>query len=230
MKRIGIVGGLSPESTILYYKTIVEEHRRRFGDDRYPVIMIYSVSFGSFTELVRQGRRREAIRMLSEAISSLSRAGADFALIAANTPHMFYDELSSTSPIPLLSIVDALAEKLKEDGARRVGLLGTKTTMTQGFYAEMLDRHGIKVVVPDPEDMETVNKVIFEELTRGIVKPESRIRIAEIARKLVNQGAQGVALACTELPLLFQEPLEDIKLYDTARIHAVKALDYALAE
>ncbi len=230
MRRIGIVGGLSPESTILYYKTIVEEYRRLRGDEKYPVIIIHSVSFGRFAEHVRRGELGAAAQMLREAIDSLSRAGADFALIAANTPHMFYDELSSASPIPLISIVDALAEQLKKDGVRRIGLLGTKTTLTKSFYKDMLARHGVEALIPEPRDIEAVNKIIYSELTKGIVKPESRLIVAEIARRLVGRGAQGVALACTELPLLFQKPLGDVKLYNTARIHALKALKQALQE
>jgi len=113
---------------------------------------------------------------------------------------------------------------------RRIGLLGTKTTLTKSFYKDMLARHGIEALIPEPWDIEAVNKIIYSELTKGIVKPESRLIVAEIARRLVGRGAQGVALACTELPLLFQKPLGDVKLYDTARIHALKALKQALQE
>ena len=228
MKAIGIVGGLSPESTILYYKTIIEEYRRRFGNEYYPIIIIYSVNFGEFTRLVEEGKHMEAANLLIEAVKALHRAGADFALIAANTPHMFFDYIRTHSPIPLLSIIDALAEELKKDNIREVGLLGTKFTLTQGFYVEGLRKHGIKAIVPDLEDIEVVNKIIYGELVKGVVKKESRDKLVEIIRELVAKGAKGIALACTELPLLISGEVDGVKLYDTTRIHAVRALEFSL--
>jgi len=229
LRKIGIVGGLSPESTILYYRTIVDEFRRRFGSEDYPDIIIYSVNFGAFTRFVEEGRREEAAELLLKAVKALARAGADFAIISANTPHMFFDYLVAHSPIPLISIIDALAEELEKDGVRRVGLLGTKFTLTQGFYAEGLGNHGIEAVIPDPEDVEAVNRIIYEELVKGVIKESSRAKVAGIIGKLEGKGAQGVALACTELPLLVSGEVGGVKLYDTARIHAIKALDYALS-
>ena len=230
MRKIGIVGGLSPESTILYYRTIVDEFRRRFGSEDYPDIIIYSVNFGAFTRFVEEGRREEAAELLLKAVKALARAGADFAIISANTPHMFFDYLVAHSPIPLISIIDALAEELEKDGVRRVGLLGTKFTLTQGFYAEGLRNHGIEVVIPEPEGVEVVNRIIYEELVRGVIKESSRTEVVGIIKKLAEKGAKGVALACTELPLLISGKVGGIKLYDTARIHAVKALEYALTD
>ncbi|RLG81227.1 MAG: aspartate racemase [Thermoprotei archaeon] len=229
MKRIGIVGGLSPESTIIYYKTIVSEYRVRHGNENYPVIIIYSVSFGLFTQLISAGRHREAAEMIVDAVKSLHRAGADFAIISANTPHMFYDYIREHSPIPVLSIIDALAEALKKDRVRVVGLLGTKFTLTHSFYKEGLRKHGIEAVVPDPSEIEIVNKIIYSELVKGVVRDESRYRVLGIVKNLLDKGAEGIALACTELPLLFANELPGVKLYDTARIHAIKALEYALS-
>ena len=230
MRKIGIVGGLSPESTILYYRTIVDEFRRRFGSEDYPDIIIYSVNFGAFTRFVEEGRREEAAELLLKAVKALARAGADFAIISANTPHMFFDYLVAHSPIPLISIIDALAEELEKDGVRRVGLLGTKFTLTQGFYAEGLRNHGIEVVIPEPEGVEVVNRIIYEELVRGVIKESSRTEVVGIIEKLAEKGAEGVALACTEIQLLISGEVGGIKLYDTARIHAVKALEYALTD
>ncbi len=230
MKKIGIVGGLSPESTVLYYKTIIEEYRARFGDENYPTIIIYSVNFGRFTRLIEEGKREEAAELLLEAINALARAGADFALISANTPHMLYDYLEPRSHIPLLSIIDALAEELKKDNVRRVGLLGTKFTLTQGFYAEGLRKHGIQAITPSPEDIIVVNNIIYNELVRGVVRENSRRELENIIRKLVENGAEGIALACTELPLLLRGGVCGVKLYDTARIHAVKALEQAVKD
>ncbi len=232
MKNIGIVGGLSPESTVLYYRTIIDEYRKRFRREDYPVIIIYSVRFGLFREYVSRGEYDKAVELLVEAVESLYRAGASFALISANTPHMFYDDVSSRSPIPLLNIIDCLAEEAMRDNVSRIGLLGTKYTLTKGFYAERLRRYGLEAIVPDEEDVELVNNIIFNELTWGVIRRESRNRIIGVIEKLKNKGAEAVALACTELPLLFEgvREVEGLRLYDTARIHAVKALEYALGE
>ena len=227
MKRIGIVGGLSPESTILYYKTIIEEYRRRYNDYYYPIIMIYSVNFGEFTDYVRRGIYDKARELLLEAIKALARAGADFALISANTPHMFFEYLKSNSPIPLLSIIDALAEELKKDNITRIGLLGTEFTLTKGFYANGLRKHGIEAIIPDREDIAIVNNIIYYELVKGIIKDGSREKVEKIIMKLIDKGAEAIALACTELPLLIKK-FDKTKIYDTARIHAIKALEYAI--
>ncbi len=230
MKTIGIIGGLSPESTVLYYTNIVREYRGMRGDENYPKIIIYSVCFGEFTRLVEQQRFREAAEILVEAAVSLHSAGADFALISANTPHMFFEEVKSRSPIPLISIIDALAEELKRNGVRRVGLLGTKHTLTHPFYADGLRKNNIEAIIPDPGDVELVNEIIYDELVKGVVRDESRGLVVGIIRKLVRRGAEGIALACTELPLLITGEVEGVKLYDTAKIHSMKALELALRE
>ncbi len=232
MKKIGIVGGLSPESTVLYYKTIIDEYRRRFHREDYPVIIIYSVRFGLFREYVSKGEYGKAVELLVNAIKSLHQAGADFALISANTPHMFYDKVAVESPIPLLNIIDCLVEEAKKEEISRIGLLGTKYTLTQGFYSNRLRKHGLEAIVPGKEDIELVNNIIFNELTWGIIRKESRDRIIKIIERLKKKGAEAVALACTELPLLFEgiREVNGVRLYDTARIHAVKALEHALGE
>ncbi len=143
---------------------------------------------------------------------------------------MFFDYLSSRSPIPLISIVDALAEALKRDHVRVVGLLGTKFTLRSRFYVEGLRRHGIEALVPSDEGVDVVNEVIYKELVRGVVRAESRARVVDVIKELVSRGAQAVALACTELPILISGEACGVKLYDTARIHAIKALDYALSK
>jgi len=228
MKSIGIVGGLSPESTVLYYMTIIREFRRRFSSEKYPNIVIYSINFEEFTESISRGDYGRAVDILLNAIHSLHRAGADFAIISANTPHMFFKELESKSPIPLLSIIDALAEKLIEDGVRKIGLLGTKFTLTKPFYAEGLRKYGIEAIIPEHQDVEEVNRIIYSELTKGIIKEDSRRKLMLIAEKLIGKGAEAVALACTELPLILKNGMGGVKFYDTARIHAIKALEYSL--
>jgi aspartate racemase len=230
MKTIGIVGGLSPESTILYYRTIVNEYRKRYGNENYPQIIIYSVTFGKLTQLMRENRLEEVVAELLEAVKSLHAAGADLALISANTPHMFFDKIASQSPIPMISIIDSLAEVLRKDNVRKVGLLGTKYTLTRSFYVEGLRRHGIEAIIPAPEDVEMIDRIIFKELTWGVVKEESQKLLENIVRKLINKGADGIALACTELPLLLKGSIEGVKLYDTAEIHSIKALEFAMSD
>ena len=225
MKSIGIIGGLSPESTILYYKTIIEEYRRKFKDENYPNIIIYSVNFGKFTKLISEGKD-EAAEMLVEAAKSLEKAGASCILIAANTPHMLLNYIKARVETPIISIVDALAEELKKDNVKTVGLLGTKFTLTKPFYIEGLRKHGINALTPQPEDIELVNKIIYQELVRGIVRSESKKQLVKVIEKLIDNGAQGIALACTELPLLITGKVNNIKLYNTAKIHATKALEY----
>lgn len=228
MRRIGIVGGLSPESTVLYYNYIIKGFRERFRSEKYPEVLIYSVSFGRVVELMRSGDFKGVARELLKAVKSLAAAGADFALIAANTPHIVFNEVSSLSPIPMVSIVDALAEALKRDGITKVGLLGTKLTLTKPFYVEGLRKHEIYAVIPSNADIEVIDEIIFKELTLGIVKESSKDRVKEVIKGLVSRGAQAVALACTELPLLIKGKYM-VKLYDTARIHAEKALELATA-
>ena len=230
MKTIGIVGGLSPESTILYYTNIIEEYRRRYSNEEYPEIIIYSVNFGKFTRLMEEGKFKEAADIITKAIKALHKAGADFAIISANTPHIAFDYIVSQSPIPLISIIDSLAEELKKENVEKIGLLGTKFTLIHGFYAEGLRKHGIIAIVPDLEDVEVINRIIYEELTRGIVNECSRKLLLKIIEKLVRKGAEAIALACTELPLILRENMANVKLYDTAKIHSIKALEYALKE
>ena len=231
LKKIGILGGLSPESTIIYYETITREYRRRYNNEKYPEIIIYSLSFGEFVEKMSNGKSIEALNMLVNGVKSLAVAGADFALIAANTPHVFYKELVSRSPIPLLSIIDSLAEELKNDNVNKVGLLATKYTLTHDFYREELLKHGLKALIPSPGEIDEVNRIIFKELTWGTVREKSKERIIEIIKSLKKKGAEAIVLACTELPILFKEKeIVGLKLYDTTRIHAMKALKMAVEE
>ena len=228
-KVIGIIGGLSPESTTVYYEHIIRRYREMFNDHRYPEIVIYSVNFQKFIDWMRKEEWNEIALELARVAHKLYRAGADFGLIATNTMHLVFDEVQKRSPIPLVSIVDATAEAIKEEGIGIVGLLGTIFTMTRGFYEDKLKAYGIEVITPDADDMEYVDRVIFEELVNGVIRPESRRGFIRIINKLKAKGAQGVILGCTEIPLLVRQEDVDVKLFDTTRIHAEKALELALS-
>ena len=227
-KKIGILGGLTPESTVTYYQHIVRRYQELFGDHSYPEIIIYSVSFQKFEDWMDEEDWGSIEEALLSCLESLSAAGADFAVIATNTMHIVFDELREQSPIPLISIIETTVEAIEMEGVNTVGLLGTRFTMEKPFYREGLERHGITVLVPEKVDRDYINKVVFEELSRGILRPESRHRFLEIIEGLIRRGAQGIVLGCTEIPLLVTPEHTSVKLFDTATLHAEKALEYAI--
>ena len=227
-KKIGILGGLTPESTVTYYLRIVRRYQEQFGDHGYPEIIVYSVSFQRFEDWMVEEDWGSIKKALLSGLESLDAAGADFGVIATNTMHILFDELQEKSPIPLISIVDATAEAIKDEGMKTIGLLGTRFTMEKPFYKEGLKRHGIKSVVPEKADRDYINKVVFEELSKGLLRSESRIRYLGIIDRLIERGAEGIVLGCTEIPLLVTPEHTTVKLFDTATIHADKALEYAI--
>jgi aspartate racemase len=227
LKRIGVIGGLSAESTQLFYKYLIDEYRKIKGDECYPEIIIYSVTFCEFSKYMKEDRTK-AKEILEKALKGLEKAGAELVVIAANTPHMFFDELAKEAKVLMISIIDALAEELKKNNVNRVGLLGTKATLTEGFYVEKLKSHGIEVIVPEMEDVERINDIIMNELVRGVAREESKKYVINVARSLIKKGAQGIALSCTELPMLFSD-VKEFRIFDTTRILARKAIEVALS-
>ena len=228
MLRIGILGGVSAESTASYYLTITREYIRRFGDAGYPEILIYSVSFAEYAQLQHAGCWDELAARMGDAFKILARAGADFGLIAANTLHIVFEVVQARSPIPLLSIVDATARAVAEAGLTHVGLLGTRITMEKAFFRHGLARFGIAALVPPPGERELVHRVIYEELVHGRVRENSRRELLKVIEGLAQRGAQGVILGCTELPLLIKPEDTPVPVFDTARIHALAALEESL--
>jgi aspartate racemase len=226
-KRIGIIGGLSPESTTLYYRHIIRRYYDVFGTHSYPEIIIYSVNFQQYIAWAYEEQWPEVVEALLDLLTRLQRAGADFAVIACNTLHVVFDQVQRRSPIPLLSIVDATAEKIKKEGIDMVGLLGTSFTMEHSFYRDGLSRHGIGALIPNKASREYLDKIILDELSIGIVNSETRTKVLTIIDELVTEGAKGVVLGCTELPLLLKSH-RDYMLFDTASIHAEKALQHAV--
>jgi len=229
-KTIGILGGVSPESTITYYEHIVRTYCERFGDHSYPEILIYSVSFQTIMDWQREKMWDKIEKLLIKCIIRLNKGGADFGLIASNTMHFVFEKVQKKSPIPLTSIIDATAEKIKKEGIDTVGLLGTAFTMNQAFYKEKLLHSGINVLVPKEKEQKYINRVIHEELINGRVIPRSKEGFLKIIKSLVDRRAQGVILGCTEIPLLVRDEDSPVKLFDTTKIHAERALSYAISE
>lgn len=219
---------MTPESTVTYYQHIVRNYQKKFGDHSYPEIIIYSVSFQEYEDWMNDDNWDKIEEGLLDSINRLSSADAGFAVIATNTMHILFEDLEEKSPIPLISIIDATAEAIKEEGIEKVGLLGTRFTMERPFYKEGLQLKGVETIVPEEEERRYVDRVVFEELSKGELNEESRKRYLEIIDSLVEKGAEGIVLGCTEIPLLVKPQHTEVKLFDTAVIHAEKALEYAL--
>ena len=227
-KKIGIIGGLSPESTIKYYQHITRKYYERFGDYSYPEILIYSVNFQQFINWQKEGNWNNIAEKLVKATQAIHAAGADFGLIAANTMHIVFDKVQEKSPIPLISIIEATAAAISKEEIKTVGLLGTLHTMRERFYKEGLLKYGIMTIVPEPGEQEFINKVIYDELTRGQTNQKSKQAFIKIINELRSRGAEGIVLGCTEIPLLVHQNDCNIKLFNTTEIHAERALNLAV--
>ncbi len=229
-KRIGILGGMTPESTITYYQHIVHRYQQRFGNHAYPEIVIYSVSFQQFEDWMEAGEWDAIGTALAAGLKRLEAAGAQLAVVATNTMHLLFERLERESSIPLISIVDAAARAIQRAGLSRVGLLGTRFTMEKSFYADRLAGHGISTIVPDAAERADIHRVIMTELSVGTLDEGSRRRYLEIVEHLAARGAQGIVLGCTEIPLLIRQEHTEIPLFDTTTLHADEALDRAIGD
>jgi aspartate racemase len=229
MKTIGLLGGMSWESTLEYYRIINQEVQARLGGLHSARCILYSVDFAEIEALQHQGQWSQAGARLAEAARRLELGGADFVVLCTNTMHKVAEDIQAGIGITLLHIADATAEKIKAAGIFRVGLLGTRFTMEQDFYRGRLEqRHGLDVVVPEPEAREMVHRVIYDELCRGMIRDASRFTYRGIIADLVKQGAQGIIAGCTEIELLVRDVDSSVPLFPTTRIHAVAAVDCAL--
>jgi aspartate racemase len=229
MKTIGLVGGMSWTSSLEYYRIINEEVQKKLGELRSAKIILNSVDFRDFVLFSQEGRWDEVARLLTEAAQVVEKAGADFALLCTNTAHKMADQVQNNLNIPLLHIGDAVGECITEMGLKKVGLLGTKYTMQEDFYkGRLAERFDITTVVPNQEEIKIVNDVIFKELCLGEIKTSSRDEFVEIIQNLEKNGAQGVILGCTEIPLLVKNEYVSIPLFDTTTIHAKAAVELAL--
>lgn len=232
MKTIGILGGMSAESTVEYYRLINKGVNQRLGGHNIAETLIAGVNFGIIHGFIMEERWDEAARYLSGKAAALETAGADLVILATNTMHIVAPAIEEALSIPFLHIVDVTAEALKAQGVTKAGILGTKATMEAPFYAERFrDMHGISLVAPNEADRQEVNRIIFDELCRGRIEDESRDQYLEIMAGLEEQGAQGIILGCTEIPLLVTgEHYTSLPLYDTTMLHARAAVEACLVE
>ncbi|WP_041277861.1 aspartate/glutamate racemase family protein [Desulfotalea psychrophila] len=230
MKTIGMLGGMSWESTASYYKAINEGVKAELGGLHSAKICLYSVNFDEIEKLQHEGNWQETAVILANAAQLVEAGGADFLLICTNTMHKVAPEIEAEISIPLLHIADATANKLLADGIKKVGLLGTRFTMEEDFYkSRLVDKFGIEVVVPDTDDRTIVHNIIYDELCRGIINPQSREQYISIVSGLHEQGAEAVILGCTEIALLIQQVHTPVPLYDTTEIHAAQAVQLAIS-
>jgi len=230
MKTIGMIGGMSWESSIEYYRIINQAVREKLGGLHSAKSIMVSVEFAEIEMLQHQNNWDELAKIMINAARGLERGGADFVIICTNTMHKLYDEVQQAIKIPMLNIADATAQKIKIEGIDRIALLGTRFTMEEDFYkGRLVENYGLEVMTPSPEQMETVHRVIYDELCAGIIKPDSKQRYAAIIQDMVAEGAGGVILGCTEIGLLVQPEDSPVSLFDTTEIHARAAVDYALS-
>ena len=227
MKCIGLIGGLGPESTVDYYRSLIETHRSRYPDADPPSIIINSVNMQHVLRCVRGERLQDLAAFLVLELQKLAAAGADFALLTANTPHIVFDEVERDSPLPLISIVEATAERAHQSGFRRVGLLGTRFTMQARFYVDVFSKKQMQIHVPDEDDQAYLHEKYFKELVNGVFLDETRQAVTEIILRMKNRhGIQAAILGGTELPLLLPGgEAGGVPLLDTTQIHVEAALE-----
>ena len=231
MKTIGIIGGLSWESTLVYYKIMNEYAKEKLGGYHSAKIILYSFDFSEVHFLQVKKEWEKLADVLIVVAKRLQKSGADFLVIASNTTHMFFNDIKKSISIPVLHIADATAATIKDKGLKRVGLLGTKLTMEKDFYIKRLEsKHGIKTIVPGKKDRDVINNIIFNELVLGRIKESSREKLIAIIESLVKRGAEGIILGCTEIPLLIKQNDVSVPIFNTTSIHAKAAVDYALRD
>ena len=229
MKTIGLIGGMSWELSLEYYRILNETIKQRLGGLHSAKCVLVSVDFAEIEPLQHQERWAEQAQMMVAAAQNVERAGADFVILCTNTMHKLAEDIQAGIHIPFLHIADATARQIKAAGIRKVGLLGTRFTMEQDFYRVRLEeKHHLSVLIPGEQQRELVHRVIYQELCLGVINEESRLGYAQVIRELVQHGAQGIILGCTEIEMLVKAEDSPVPLFPTTRIHAEAAVDYAL--
>ena len=229
MKKIGLIGGMSWESTLLYYKLLNEKVKALRGGFHSANCVIESVDFAEIAALQAKDDWLALDALMISRAEALTRSGAEMILICANTMHLSVPAIAQCTSVPVLHIAEVTADKIKSSGLKKVALLGTKFTMEKDFFRNILEEKGIAVVVPDASGRNQVHDIIYKELVKGVITDESKKAYVSIIEKLINQGAEGVILGCTEIPLLIKPGDIDIPLFNTTKIHAEKAIELALA-
>ena len=229
MKTIGMIGGMSWESTLEYYRIVNQEVKARLGGLHSAKCLLYSVDFEEIEALQRRNQWPKAAGVLSRAAQGLEKGGADFILICTNTMHKVAEEVEQSVSIPLLNIADATAEKIIAAGMQKIALLGTRFTMEEDFYkGRLVDAFGLEVLVPNNAEMDDIHRVIYQELCLGKIDNNSRQKYLDVINRLVKEGAEGVILGCTEIGLLVRQEDTRVPLFDTTEIHAMAAVEFAL--
>ena len=228
MKTIGLIGGMSWESSAEYYRIINETVKEKLGGLHSAKCIMYSLDFEEIEKLQHRGKWKEATELMIDAAKRIEKGGADFILICTNTMHKMADEVQSNIKIPLLHIADATAEKIISKGLKKVGLLGTKFTMEEDFYKGRLSKFGLDVIIPEEDEREIIHSIIYKELCLGEIKGSSKEKFKKIIENLVYKGAEGIILGCTEIPLLIKQEDSPVPLFDTTKIHAQSAVELSL--
>lgn len=230
MKTIGMIGGMSWESSVEYYRLVNKEVKQRLGRLHSAKCILFSLDFEEIEALQAQGKWTEAGEVLAAAAVSLERAGADFVVICTNTMHKVAEAVEQKAGIPLLHIGDATAERVKSTGVRKVGLLGTRYTMEMDFYKSRISASGLDVLIPEERERAEINRIIFDELCLGEIHEESRVVFLKAIENLLKRGAEGIILGCTEIGMLIKEEDTSALLFDTTKVHALAAVEKALGK
>jgi len=229
VKKIGMIGGFGPESTLEYYRLLIDEYHQRKGAASLPEIIIYSMDMYALHNLMEQERWDDVTEFLSKGVKALHKAGADFGIISANTPHIVYDRLESLSPIPMISIVEETSKKAKEIGLQRVGLLGTSFTMRASFFRKVFANNNISIVVPNEKEQAFIHHKLMTEIELGQFLEGTRNALLTIVRRMLEEDLiDGVILGCTELPLILTKDEFHIPFLNTTKIHVKSAISYCL--
>lgn len=230
MKKIGIVGGIGPESTVEYYKGIIDGYRARTGADNYPKMVIDSLDLSEMYAYASNKQWSDFTRRLVDSTKNLAASGADFAAMAANTAHIVFDEVSRESPLPLVSIVEETCKYAQSRNCKKVAIFGTAFTMSSGLYSNVFAKYGIDAFVPSDEEQKAIHAIIFPHLQEGLVLPEEKKKILEIANRMISEcNADALVLGCTELPLIIKEKDLDVLVLDTTVIHIDAILNTMLS-
>ena len=231
MKRIGIIGGIGPESTLDYYKRIIRAFQKQYVDLAYPEIIIFSMNLNECLEIIEKGEWSKLIDLLADRVGALHRAGADFAVIASNTPHVVFAEVEKRSPIPMLSIVEETCRKAESLALKKPGLLGTRFTMESDFFMQTFGSRGMSIVVPDKNDRDFIHNKLMSEIELGIVKDSTRDDLLSIVKRLIDRDSiDSLILGCTELPLILDKDQYGITFLNTTAIHTDSIVEYCIGK